>query len=178
MNTTLRARAPVLSNSWMKKAASRWVIPIAPNTTENCSASPRTFACRAICAAISLAGRPAPEKIGSFWPRTSVFITSMVEMPVWMNSAGFARATGLIGAPRIGRRFSGMIGGRPSIGSPSPLNRRPIISRLTPILATSSRRLSEVLARSMPRVSSNTWITALRSETSMTCPPRMLPSCT
>ena len=82
MNTTLRASAPVLSNSWMKKAASRWVIPIAPNTTENCSASPRTLACRAIWAAISLAGRPAPEKIGSFCPRTRVFMTSIVEMPV------------------------------------------------------------------------------------------------
>ena len=82
MNTTLRASAPVLSNSWMKNDASRCVIPIAPNTTENCSASPSTFAWRVICAAISFAGRPAPEKIGSFCPRTSVFITSIVEMPV------------------------------------------------------------------------------------------------
>ena len=29
-----------------------------------------------------------PEKMGSFWPRTSVFRPSMDEMPVWMNSVG------------------------------------------------------------------------------------------
>ena len=29
-----------------------------------------------------------PEKIGSFWPRTSVFSPSMAEMPVWINSCG------------------------------------------------------------------------------------------
>jgi hypothetical protein len=28
------------------------------------------------------------EKIGSFWPRTSVFRPSMAETPVWMNSCG------------------------------------------------------------------------------------------
>ena len=95
-----------------------------------------------------------------------------------MNSAGLSRATGLIGAPSSGRRFSGMIGGSPSIGSPRPLKRRPIISRLTAIRATSSRRLIEVLARSIPRVSSNTWITAFLSDTSITWPPRTLPSCT
>ena len=33
-------------------------------------------------------GRPEQEKIGSFCPRTSVFRPSIVEMPVWMNSAG------------------------------------------------------------------------------------------
>ena len=33
-------------------------------------------------------GSPLPEKIGSFWPRTSAFIPSMAEMPVCMNSRG------------------------------------------------------------------------------------------
>jgi len=32
----------------------------------------------------------------------------MLEIPVWMNSCGRSRATGLIGAPMMGRRFSGM----------------------------------------------------------------------
>ena len=114
--------------------------------------------------------------MGSFCPRTSVFSPSIAEMPVWMNSCGRCRATGLIGAPMIGSRFSGMSGGSPSIGSPSPLNRRPIISLETPSRATSSRRLIDVLARSSPVVSSKTWITAFFSETSMTWPPRTVSS--
>src|SRR3989304_1321478 len=107
-------------------------MPIAAKTTANCSAPPRTLAWRAICAATSLCGSPAPEKSGSFWPRTRLFSPSMLEMPVWMNSCGRSRATGLIGAPMMGRRFSGMSGGRPSMGSPRPLNRRPVISRGAP----------------------------------------------
>ena len=57
------------------------------------------FACRVICATILLCGRPVPEKIGSFWPRTSVFMPSIAEMPVWMNLRGYSRAVGLIGSP-------------------------------------------------------------------------------
>ena len=56
-------------------------------------------ACRAICAASSLCGRPEPEKIGSFWPRTSGLSPSIEETPVWMKSSGKSRLTGLIGAP-------------------------------------------------------------------------------
>ncbi len=44
------------------------------------------------------AGRAAgrsPEKSGSFWPRTRLFITSMVAMPVSMKSRGRARARGI-----------------------------------------------------------------------------------
>jgi len=96
----------------------------------------------------------------------------MLEIPVWMNSCGRSRATGLIGAPMMGSRFSGMMGGRPSRGSPRPLKRRPTISRPTPKRATSSRRLTAVLATSSPVVSSKTWMTALRSEISMTWPLR------
>lgn len=36
---------------------------------------------RAICAATSLWGRPAAEKMGIFCPRATEFITSMAEMP-------------------------------------------------------------------------------------------------
>ena len=37
---------------------------------------------RAIWAAIRLCGRPLPENIGSFWPRTMGFMPSIVEIPV------------------------------------------------------------------------------------------------
>jgi vacuolar-type H+-ATPase subunit B/Vma2 len=39
-------------------------------------------ACRQICAAISLWGRPAAEKSGNFCPRTTEFIVSIALMPV------------------------------------------------------------------------------------------------
>ena len=81
-----------------------------------------------------------------------------------------------MGAPMIGSRFSGMSGGSPSIGSPRPLNRRPIISLDTPSRATSSRKLIEVLAKSSPVVPSKTWITAFFSDTSITWPPRTVSS--
>jgi len=48
----------------------------------NHSAVVRTAACRAICKAMSLCGRPEPEKMGSFWPRMRVFMPSMEEIPV------------------------------------------------------------------------------------------------
>ena len=40
-------------------------------------------ACRQICAAMSLWGRPAAEKSGIFWPRAMLFIVSIVEMPLF-----------------------------------------------------------------------------------------------
>src|SRR5439155_271030 len=110
-NRTARRSAPVRSKSSMKTRASSCVMPIAAKTTPNGSWDPRTFAWRAICSATSLCGRPAPEKSGSFWPRTSVLSPSIVEMPVWMNSAGCSREYGLIAAPMISTRFSGTIGG-------------------------------------------------------------------
>lgn len=47
----------------------------------------------------SLWGRPAAEKIGIFCPRAIEFITSMVEMPVWIISSGYMREYGLMGDP-------------------------------------------------------------------------------
>ncbi len=67
-------------------------MPMAAKTTANSSVEPGTLACRAIWSATSLWGRPELEKIGSFWPRTRVFVPSMVDIPVWMKSAGDARA--------------------------------------------------------------------------------------
>ena len=78
---------------------------MAAKTTTNSSPAslPGTVACAAICAASSAAGRPKPEKIGSFCPRTSVLRPSIAEMPVSMNSFGWSRATGLIGKPLTSR---------------------------------------------------------------------------
>jgi len=52
------------------------------------------------------------------------------EMPVWMNSAGCS-ASRVDRDPVISTRFSGTIGGPPSIGSPAPLRIRPSMSRDT-----------------------------------------------
>ena len=46
------------------------------------ASEPRTRACLAICAASFACGSPDAEKIGSFWPRTSVLSPSIVEIPV------------------------------------------------------------------------------------------------
>ena len=61
-----------------------------------------------------------PRRWGASVPCTRVFIPSMVDIPVWMNSSGDARAYGLIAAPVISRRFSGTISGPPSMGFPPP----------------------------------------------------------
>src|SRR5436853_144176 len=168
-NRTARRSAPVRSKSSMKTRASSCVMPIAANTTPKGSCDPRTFAWRAICSATSLCGRPAPEKSGSFWPRSGVFNPSIVEMPVWMNSAGCSLEYGLIAAPMISTRFSGTIGGPPSMGSPAPLRIRPSMSRDTFSLIVSPRNFT-VDCRSIPAVPSNTWTTTMSFEESRTWP--------
>src|SRR5213596_182318 len=166
---TARRNAPVRSKSSMRTRASSCVIPIAAKTTPKGSRLPRTLACRAICKATSLCGSPAPENSGSFWPRTSVLRPSMVEMPVWMNSAGCSREYGLIAAPVMSTRFSGTIGGPPSIGSPAPLRMRPSISRETFSLIVSPRNFT-VDWRSIPAVPSNTCTTTMSFDESRTWP--------
>src|SRR5438445_1673334 len=174
-NRTARFRAPVRSKSSMNTRASSWVIPIAAKTTPNGSLLPRTFAWRAICRATSLCGRPAPENSGSFWPRTRVFRPSIVEMPVWMNSAGCSREYGLIAEPVMSTRFSGTIGGPPSMGSPAPLRMRPSMSCETFSSIVSPRNFT-VDMRSIPAVPSNTWTTTMSFEESRTCPRFRVPS--
>ena len=107
VNSTVRSMAPVRRNSWTKNSDSSKVMPMAAKTTAKLDAPAplsagrmaasslwedagpsSTLACRAIWAARAAWGRPEPEKIGSFWPRTRVFSPSMVEMPVWINSLG------------------------------------------------------------------------------------------
>ncbi len=61
---------------------------MAANTTTKRDSSPSSFDWRTICAASLLWGRPEPEKMGSFCPRTRELRPSMAEMPVWMNSRG------------------------------------------------------------------------------------------
>ena len=114
-------RSAVLKRS-RNVRVSRAVMPMAAKTTANGS-SRGARACSTIVAARSSAGRPGPENTGSFWPRTSVFKPSIAEMPVSMKSRGGTRRVGLIGAPHSGRRASPMGRGRPSFGSPTPLER-------------------------------------------------------
>src|SRR5947209_3910326 len=174
-NRTARRSAPVRSKSSMKTRASSCVIPIAAKTTPNDSRLPTTLACRAICSATSLCGWPAPENRGSFCPRTRVFRPSIVEMPVWMNSAGCSREYGLIAQPVMSTLFSGTIGGPPSIGSPAPLRIRPSMSRETFSLIVSPRNFT-VDWRSIPAVPSNTWTTTMSFEESRTWPRFRIPS--
>ncbi len=82
-----------------KNSASRRVTPMAAKMTTTSASSPGTRACAAIRAARLFAGSPAPEKIGSFWPRTSVMSPSIAETPVSMNWSGWARVIGLSGRP-------------------------------------------------------------------------------
>src|SRR3989454_1331160 len=174
-NRTARFRAPVRSKSSMNTRASSWVTPLAANTPPTGSWLPSTFAWRAIWSAPSLCGSPAPENSGSFWPRTRVFNPSIVEIPVWMNSAGCSREYGLIADPVISTRFSGTIGGPPSMGSPAPLRILPSMSRDTFSLIVSPRNFT-VEARSIPAVPSNTWTTTMSFEESRTCPRFRVPS--
>ena len=81
--------APVRLNSLTKYSDSSKVMPMAAKTTAKLEAeSPSTLAWRAIWAASWAWGRPLPEKMGSFCPRTRVFSPSMELTPVWINSLG------------------------------------------------------------------------------------------
>ena len=86
--------APVDMNSPRKNAASRRVTPMAAKTTTTSVSSSGARVWAAIRAARALAGKPAPEKIGSFWPRTNVMRPSMAETP--------SRGTGWGGRERSG----------------------------------------------------------------------------
>ena len=89
------AIAPLSSKSLRKKRAVSMLTPIAPNTIAKFSACESSVsfcatseACRQICAATSLCGRPAAEKSGIFWPRAIEFMTSMALTPVWIIALG------------------------------------------------------------------------------------------
>ena len=81
-----------------KKPASRWVTPIAAKTTTNSSAASlagHASPARRSARRARRPGRPKPEKIGSFWPRTSVLRPSIAEIPVSMNSVGMVAGDGV-----------------------------------------------------------------------------------
>ena len=176
MNSTARSIAPVRSKSSRKKLASSKVMPMAANTTAKSPESPSVRAWRAICAASCECGRPEPEKIGSFWPRTSVKLPSMAEMPVWMNSDGKSRLNGLIGDPEMSRKASGTISPESSIGSPMPLRMRPSISRVTRTRMLLPRKRTVASPVPMPCDDSKSCTRARPVDASRTWPRRMLPS--
>mmetsp|Transcript_10501 Transcript_10501/g.16807 ORF Transcript_10501/g.16807 Transcript_10501/m.16807 type:complete len:207 (+) Transcript_10501:1257-1877(+) len=175
---------PFSSKSRRKKLAVSRFTPIAANTMQNSSSSsdfsaPGCFtspACRQICAAISLCGNPAAENSGIFCPRAMEFITSMVEMPVWIISSGYVRSDGLMDEPWMSSIASGITGGPPSMGTPEPLKMRPSMSSDTGVLSTSPVNSSFVLRPSTPDVPSNTCTMARSPSTSSTCPRREDPS--
>ncbi len=187
--STARVSAPVFSNSCWKYLASSKVTPIAAKTTANFPSSsvPRsaplvstsffesTRACLAICAASLLWGRPAPEKSGSFCPRTSVLSTSIVEIPVWMKSSGYSREAGLMGLPLMSTRFSGRTAGPPSMGLPAPLKTRPSMSSDTPNWKVRPRKRTLVPSTLRPCVDSKSWTTARPLRDSRTFPRRVSP---
>ena len=130
-----------------------------------------------IWAASRFAGSPAPEKIGSFWPRTSVFRPSIAETPVWTKSAGLSRAYGLIGIPLMSGRSSGTMGG-PLVPGPSQAVEDPPEHLERDI---EPRRLAREADRGYRGrrsrfVPSKTWTTATSREMSSTCPVRVSPS--
>src|SRR5512138_668083 len=171
-NTTVRSRTPAVRNASRYASYSRNGAPIAANTTANRSPPPRTRAWQTIWVASRPAGSPAQEKIGSFCPRTSVFMPSIAETPVSMKSCGFSRRITLRAAPAIGRRASAMGVGKPSAGRPRPSRTRPSIARETPSFATSPESVTSTRSGAMPRVSSSTWIATRAPEISMTWPRR------
>src|SRR6266704_2749888 len=78
-------------------------------------------------------------------------------------------------APWISTRFSGMIGGPPSAGSPDPVRTRPSISLETDSLIVSPRNFT-LDARSIPAVPSKIWTTTTEVEESRTSPSSLYPT--
>ncbi len=150
-------------------------MPIAQNTTANSSSLPRTVACLATWAAAILCGNPASEKNGSFWPLTSEFIASMVDMPVWINSLGGSLAAGFITDPKISLLSEPIGSGIWSSGLKLPLNTLPIKSSESGICMTSPVNLTDTPS-SNPSVIPKTWTIALSLYVSRTFPIISVPS--
>ena len=101
-NSTVRASAPLFSISSRKNSALSWGMPMPANTIAKSPAarpSPGRRALQAMSTAMRSWGSPPPEKRGSFWPRTRLFMRSMAVKPVSRNSLGASRAEGLMGSP-------------------------------------------------------------------------------
>jgi hypothetical protein len=124
-------------------------MPIPAKTTRN--SAPSTVAFAAIWIASSRWGSPPIEKIGSFWPRTSVASPSIAETPVRTASRGTSRRAGLIGVPATARRCEPVTGGPPSIGTPRPLLTRPSQRSVTGICSGAPLNATTVARRPDPR---------------------------
>mmetsp|Transcript_83168 Transcript_83168/g.147250 ORF Transcript_83168/g.147250 Transcript_83168/m.147250 type:complete len:215 (+) Transcript_83168:98-742(+) len=163
IKSTTFSMEPFSSKSFLKNRAVSIFTPIAPKTMLKFSAEwsitslPFTRdACRQTCAAMSLCGRPAAEKRGSFWPRTTEFIVSIALMPVWIISLGYTRDFGFRGAPLMSRNSSASTTGPLSIGLPEPLKARPMRSSEIGILSVSPVNSIWQFLLSMSLVPSNT----------------------
>ena len=113
--------------------------------------------------------------MGSFCPRTSVLRPSMADTPVCMKSRGYSLAIGFMGTPLIFIRRVAKGFGLSSMGSPRPLNTRPIISRDTSSSRGRPANRTLVDAIDNPRVPPKAWIIAISSVTSSTLPIRVFP---
>ena len=148
--------------------------PIPAKTTAKLSLpwSPRSRARWAISAASRSCGKPPAENSGSFCPRTRLFITSMVAMPVSMKSRGRARQAGLMASPSIRLRASAGTGGPPSSGRPTLSKTRPSRCGPTPNSKGSGCNRMRVPCRLRPAVDSSTSITIESSSSAATRPRR------
>ena len=146
---------------------------MAAKTTRN--PAPCDVACAAICVASARCGRPGTEKIGSFWPWTSVVRASMTEIPVSTGSCGGSRCTGLSGHPLTGRAVGPVTGGPPSRGSPRPLQTRPSQSSPTATCSGRPANRTRTPPGAIPSVPSRTCSVARSRSTSSTRPWRSAP---
>mmetsp|Transcript_69950 Transcript_69950/g.176247 ORF Transcript_69950/g.176247 Transcript_69950/m.176247 type:complete len:204 (+) Transcript_69950:185-796(+) len=183
MNKTTFSMEPFSSKSLRKNRAVSMFTPMAPNTMLKFSAewSKTSFpftsdAWRHTCAAISLCGRPAAENKGNFCPRTTEFIVSIAEIPVWIISLGYTRDFGFSGAPLMSKNSSASTAGPLSIGLPEPLKARPMRSSEIGIFKVSPVNSMWQFLLSMLLVPSNTWTMAFFLLTSRIWPCRTEPS--
>jgi hypothetical protein len=133
-------------------------------------------ACAAMSTAIRSCGSPPPEKIGSFWPRTRLFIRSIAVNPVSMNARGVARAAGFSGRPSTRSRRSAATGGPPSITCPTPSNTRPSNPGPTPNSIGLPRKRTTVSASPRPALGSSISMVTSDSSSAAMRPRRALPS--
>ena len=89
-------------------------------------------------------GKPEPENIGSFWPRTNVFIPSILDIPVWINSDGSSREYGFIPDPTKSNFCFDTIVGPYLVGFPNPSKVLPSISSDTDNVAVSPMNFVKV----------------------------------
>src|SRR5512143_4351675 len=176
--SAVRGSAPLCSRLRRKYSALSHGTPIPAKTIAKSPPAPlpRSRAWLAISTAIRSCGRPPPEKIGSFCPRTRLFMRSSVVIPVSMKSRGLARATGLSGSPSIGCRVCAATGGPPSITWPTPLNTRPRMPPDRPNDSGSPTKRTTVSESARPDVDSRTSIVASSSSSAAMRPSRARPS--